>query len=1245
MKDALKLFTEIELRTASHRLLDKLGLKYSPGARTQLDIHKLFSKLQLPKATAESLDIVSGVYFVAQIDDRTFANNSKTVDIDAAINDAQNEKYNGMFIFALQVKTGVNVTRTMLANLTRAFNRYAVSNPVAIFIKQEDQLSLSICERTSYTTNQQYRIGEKLGRVNILRNIDCSNPNRAHIDILNQLNASECKSFFDLYRKWMTEFDISLLNKQFYKELQDWFYWAVDEIKLPQVIYSNQDDEQQAKNFIVRMLSRLMFCWFIKERGLIDKRLLELTDFRDKRYPIVNDIENEDFLDSNSYYRGILQNMFFNGLNKQKKVSKKDFKCTNHLPDNFDYNLFMVLPFLNCGTFDPLEEDFNKESIEDNVMSVPNRLFYGDDENKGINQIFCSYHFTIEENTPLDIDIALDPEMLGLVFENLLAEIDPNNDDATTKSIRKATGSYYTPRPVIQSMVNESLLVYLKKRISFEADENKTEFLTSLIYHNLLKNDRHNRQIAECLYGVRALDPACGSGAFPMGMLQRIVDLLKIVDPGNTLWLDMMLEPIKDRTTRENFKKQLAGHQDDYSRKLGIIQNCIYGIDIQPIAVQITKLRFFISLLIDQKIDKNADNAGVTPLPNLETKIVCADSLKSLSADVFEEKLKKDMILEREKYYQPDVTSDERKEIAGRIADMMDVLYPTFAVRLGMKQVSNKAVLKKWFMTGSVNAPFFDLKTFFPEIEEGFDIVIGNPPYGGFKIEDDVKESLGLGNKDPYGAFIARFLGNGARVTPLKYGGVLSYIVSDTFMTIGTHLKLRQQMMHNRIYKMVRMSPKTFSATVNTVVIVCEKCKADATDSAIEGNICQMADMSNIDIHEDFEHFMDILSRSTMQITNVANEEYAIYNYEQKLIKNCSNLPFFVASPKIYGLMNDADRNAIRGTTQLRGISIPFRQASINESIIRVVNLGLVSEVKTGLQTGDNPAYLFQDPDARGTYKDINLFVEKVLNDEDFNRISKDKKLRLDIISNGINIDNKHSQRYFGGRYILPYDKGGESDSDGGWLPNYYVPTNYYIDWSEWAVNRMKSLTIADRIRINKEKKKINVRAENTLAAVIRSPQTYFLPAINVSRVGMYSPTFRVSSNAPYDSGCNNIFTDLDTIYLMGILCSKLYRFLFINYVNGTVNSQTDDHLLLPIVVDEISELKEKVETIIKKQHEPGNLRYDYASHEQIEIDKLVYDAYGMNEDDINEVETWFARRYPKLAAAQRSNLEKLKKA
>lgn len=1242
MIDTLFQFINTDLCSASLALLDKLGMKYTRGAEESLKINDLFSG----KSTPEALDSVTATYFVALIDERTFENSRKQVALDTALDEAIEEKYKGMFVFAIDVKPKANLTRTMAATLTRAFNRLAVNKPVVLIIKQNETIALSICERTTYSASQSYRSGEKLGRVTVLRGINCQNPHRGYLDILNQLDANDCLSVDDLYRKWMTDFGISLLNNRFYKELQEWFYWASSEIRLPEIEISNLTPDQQNKNFLVRTLSRLMFCWFIKERGLIDEQLLELADFKENRYPILKDVNSVGFLEENSYYRGILQNIFFNGLNNKKKVSKKDFKCIHYLPDNFDYNLFMVLPYLNCGTFDPLQEDFNNESIEDDAIKIPNKLFYGDNGNhKGINQIFKDYRFTIEENTPWDVDIALDPEMLGMVFENLLAEIDPNNDQATSNSIRKATGSYYTPRPVIQSMVNESLLVYLKKGLKPIDDVDLTKYVSELVYHDTIISQKFDKQIVKLLSSIRVLDPACGSGAFPMGILQRIVDLLRLVDPGNKLWLDLMLEPIEDRTVKDRFKKQLEGHQDDYSRKLGIIQNCIYGIDIQPIAVQITKLRFFISLLIDQKIDNSSTNFGITPLPNLETKIVCADSLKSVSTNLFEESLKQEIIKYREEYYQPEVTHEEREKKANKIAELMNDLYPSFATSLGYRAVSNKAILKKWFMTGSINAPFFDMQTFFPEIDGGFDIVIGNPPYGGFKIDDEVKEVLELGNKDPYGAFISRFLGNGQRPTPLKNGGVLSFIVSDTFMTIGTHLKLRQQMMHNKIYKMVLMSPKTFSATVNTVVIVCEKCKADNADSAIEGNICQMADMSNIDIHEDYEHFMDVLSRSTMQMSNVANEEYAIYNYEQKLIKNCSNMPFFVASPKVFALMNDAAKNANKGSEKKGKLVIPFREAEINTSKIKIVNLGLISKVKTGLQTGDNPAYLFQDPEARGTYKDINLFIDNVLNEDDLNRISNNNTLRLNVIEKGISKDDTRSQRYFGGRYILPYDKGGESDSDGGWLPNYFVPTNYYIDWSEWAVNRMKTLTIADRIRINRERKPINTRAKNTLAAVIRSPQTYFLPAINVSRVGMYSPTFRVSSNAPYDSGCNNIFTDLDTIYLLGILCSKLYRFLFINYVNGTVNSQTDDHLLLPIVVDEISGLKEKVEAIIKKQHEPGNLRYDYASHEQIEIDKLVYKAYGLNDDDICEVETWFARHYPKLSAAQRSNLEKIKKA
>ena len=140
MKDTLKLFTEIELRTASHRLLDKLGLKYSPGARTQLDIHKLFSKLQLPKATEESLDIVSGVYFVAQIDDRTFVNNSRIVDIDTAIKDAKDEKYNGMYGY---VSTAY--TRTATAD---EINEYVNSVPDIEPLTEESDIIPALANRS-----------------------------------------------------------------------------------------------------------------------------------------------------------------------------------------------------------------------------------------------------------------------------------------------------------------------------------------------------------------------------------------------------------------------------------------------------------------------------------------------------------------------------------------------------------------------------------------------------------------------------------------------------------------------------------------------------------------------------------------------------------------------------------------------------------------------------------------------------------------------------------------------------------------------------------------------------------------------------------------------------------------------------------------------------------------------------------------------------------------------------------------
>ncbi len=1260
--DILPLFAGNEkLPVACRELLSYLGLGEGSQRHSDnpiADLEELYKKqFGTPdKALEELFSRIDSSYYVAKLNKQLFEKREeeslddtleslraeserKEAETDSpadekADSDAATEKpkYDALMIFAVDIKGEKPLTRTEQAVLTRAFNRISYKFPVILIIREGNKLSIANCERTNYLRKE----GERVGRVAILRGIECLHPHRGHLDIIEGMKLTGAERNFDaLYTKWMQQFNISTLNTNFYKELQEWFYWADSEIVLPKNEETLQEPELVKRNFLVRTLSRMMFCWFLKERNLIDETVLCLKDYQGTRYPIVDDINSDEFLSSNSYYRGILQNVFFNGLNSDTKKTAKDFKWRGYLPAKFDYRIFTELPFLNGSIFRPLNEDFAKESIEDSVMKVPNRLFYGDEKHKGINAIFCDYKFTVEENTPRDVDIALDPEMLGMVFENLLAEIDPQNDKETAKSIRKATGSFYTPRPVIQEMVNECLLQYLQKQLLKDGGSKKeiNDFLVQLIHHERLTTEEYNRSLVRALYHIRMLDPACGSGAFPMGMLQRIVDILRIIDPGSKTWLQMMLEPIVDKDVRENFEKQLSGNTSDYSRKLGIIRNCIYGIDIQPIAVQITKLRFFISLLADQKIDPTKPNRGIMPFPNLETKIICADSLKSLSRDMFVDKTKADLIEARRNYYRPNITEAEREKIADDIATLMDTTFPTFYMQLGLKQVSNKAVLKRWFLDASVNAPFFDAKIFFPEVENDFDIVMGNPPYGGFRIEDTVRDSLKLGSNDPYGAFIARFLGTASVSSPLKVGGILAFIVSDTFTTIRTHKELRKLIMRHRIEKMIRMSPKTFGATVNTLIMICEKCRLEKQDTEEQDNICTMADMTNIDIHEDYERFVDLLTQSMGGKQSVATPEYAIYHYPQSLIRRNSNLPFFVASPKLFTLLADDGKIGKKNFVLPDGTKTQYRTCTLNKKTIDFFRLGDIAETYQGLATADNDAYLFQERSARGSYRDIAVQTDKILTAADLHKITSDEQLRMAVIENGISKDDATSERYFGGRYIIRYDKGGESDTESGWLPNYNLPSQYYIDWSEWAVNRMRTLTIAERNAI--KGKTTNAANANKICSRFQNSQTYFKPFIAYSRVGMYAPTFRVGTIGPYDCGACAISNNLYTVnYIIACCASKLGRYLVRTMVNHTVQFGVENvkDMLIPKVDENDANLKrieELVESICKKQAQ--DRRYPYAKNEQIEIDKIVYDLFGLDDEDIEEVENWYKRCYPKL--------------
>ncbi len=597
----------------------------------------------------------------------------------------------------------------------------------------------------------------------------------------------------DLYDR----FSVEKLTKEFYGELSDWYAWAIKEIKFPNNLEDDTDNEKFNHESAIRMITRLIFIWFLKQRGLVP------NEFFDEKYLSDNLLKNfypnkklDMFYKSTEsiYYKAILQNLFFAMLNSpMTKEGSKDLTERRFRKDRKDYDnnklmryekyfkapqLFVKLanrqvPFLNGGLFDCLDDKDNglyydgfsdREKVSQSLV-VPDYLFFGEpsktidlsdwygDKNKksvsahGLIDILKTYNFTVEENTPFDQDVALDPELLGKVFENLLASYNPE----TQVTARKQTGSFYTPREIVQYMVDESLIAHLKRTVGNELEDEYRKLL-SYSDETLNLNKEQRRAVLNSLYKCKILDPACGSGAFPMGVLQQMVHILNELDPDNAMWKEMMMEQAINETshayknaTPEERATQISDiersfdetiNKPDYARKLYLIENCIYGVDIQPIAIQISKLRFFISLVIDQKIlpDKPEDNFGIRPLPNLEAKFVAANTLIGLTKQkesLFEipeitDKMQQ-MKEAKHKIFGAKTVRTKRKykEILLKLRQDVSRLLQDNHV-LGNEAALQLAV---WDMFDqNASSPFFDSEWMF-NIKNGFDIVIANPPY------------------------------------------------------------------------------------------------------------------------------------------------------------------------------------------------------------------------------------------------------------------------------------------------------------------------------------------------------------------------------------------------------------------------------------------------------------------------------------------------------------------------------------
>ena len=677
MKEVLKSFSQKSLYDACCDMLNSLQISFNYVTRQALPFNNLY-RYELSKSLSEVVDKVEATYYIGNIDDTTLSGKGEAKSIDEVEKATSESKYESMMVFAVDITEGKQLSRSQCATLTRGFNRIAAAQPVILFIREGDKLTLSTCERMEYSQEWRRGAGEKLGKVSMLKGIDCLHPHRGHIDILNSLGDKRYPSFDELYKHWMEVFSAQPLTKGFYRDLFEWYQWAVapeTKVSFPGDVSTQDDDREDIDTRVIRLITRLMFVWFIKQKGLVPNSIFDVNYLGS----ILKDFDPQSATDTN-YYQAILQNLFFGTLNRAiiedgerrefAKAAKSDVKNLYRYEELFSISedevieLFSSVPFLNCGLFecqdksktlDGVERRFYNDGFSRNALrwkdgtykyraTVPNILFFHPE--KGIVSIFNRYVFTIEENTPQDVQVALDPELLGKVFENLLGAYNPE----TKETARNQSGSFYTPREIVQYMVNESLVAHLKRTVDDKLEE-KFRQLLDFTTHEVELTDEQKHQIVHALFTCKILDPACGSGAFPMGMLLQMVHILRQVDPKNEQWREVLLDMASDDSRRafgiadeEERNKKLdeiketfnnALNSPDYTRKLYIIESCIYGVDIQPIAMLITRLRFFITLICEQNdimLDKPEDNFGIKTLPNLESKFVAANSL--ISADI-----------------------------------------------------------------------------------------------------------------------------------------------------------------------------------------------------------------------------------------------------------------------------------------------------------------------------------------------------------------------------------------------------------------------------------------------------------------------------------------------------------------------------------------------------------------------------------------------------------------------------------
>jgi len=532
-------------------------------------------------------------------------------------------------------------------------------------------------EDRDFTRTKKYKIGLDFFANSEADSVLVVLSNRGNlrlVELANKLTNTQVEIFnkwFDLNDEFSQErlhtvlwdsFKLQSVNNSFYLGISSSF------TELLQHLTRDGREEELAKLFASRLLGRIMFVWFLKSMGILNR---EIGYF---------DVAGE----STSYYRNRLEPLFFDTLNTPIAARPKAYG-SSPLTEADD-----VTPYLNGGLFEPHDGDWHG----DTTLTFPGGFF------ERIYEHFSNYNFTTDESTPEYEQVAIDPEMLGRVFESLLAT---QLEESGTQA-RKAKGAFYTPREIVAYMAREAIRSHLKRK--FQQDESCLRAIDALIDtedrawaispSNSLRDKvgDHKRALAKALSGLTSIDPACGSGAFPMGMLSALLRLRE------------RLEPSAER-------RQL---------KLSILQNSIFGVDIEPMAIEISRLRAWLAIIVESE---NVSN--VEPLPNLDFRFVCANTLLPLvekGADIgffsFDD-VEENLVKIRAEYFSA-TDMKAKQDLREKYNNMVEI-GPNSVDGLRARQLKSYNPFEY-----ESAADFFDPETMYGS-QHTFDIVIGNPPY------------------------------------------------------------------------------------------------------------------------------------------------------------------------------------------------------------------------------------------------------------------------------------------------------------------------------------------------------------------------------------------------------------------------------------------------------------------------------------------------------------------------------------